>query len=99
MQLGEPVNPRGKGLIRSADALAKAGFAEEAAAINRVRRRNAWNRYAVGLVKSAQTVVQAVSILDRLHILLYWKQFTDEARQVLAGDERGIVWLGQPDAH
>lgn len=93
----EPVNPRGKSLIRSADALAKAGFTEEAAAINRVRRRNAWNHYAVGLVKSAQTVAHAASILDRLHILLYWKQFTDEARQALAVNDRAIVWLGRPD--
>ena len=91
----EPVNPRGRALILCAEALAKAGFAREAEAINTVRRRHRWRQYAVRLVQNAQKVAERFGVLDRLHVLLYQGQFSPEDFDTLSRRPEGIIWLGK----
>jgi len=89
----EPINPRGKGLIRCAEALAEAGFHKEAKAVNAIRSRKRWNEYAVNLVKNAQKVAAEYNVLDRLHMLLYSKPFDERILSKVMEDKRGIVLL------
>ena len=89
----EPVNPRGPGLIRCAEVLKQAGFHEEADAMNAIRSRTNWNDYAVNLVKNAQEAAAKVNMLDRLHILIYSKQLSNEGRNKLMSDGQRVVWL------
>ena len=89
----EPVNARGKGLARCAQALAQAGFTAAAHAADAVRHEAAWNEYAVNLVKAAQLVAVRSGVIDRLHVLLYANRFTSDAQETLNTDPRGLVWL------
>ncbi len=89
----EPVNARGKGIVRCAEALAQAGFTAAAHAADAVRHEAAWNEYAINLVKAAQVVAVGSGVIDRLHVLLYANRFTSDAQETLNTDPRGIVWL------
>jgi len=91
----EPVNPRGPGLKRCEEALSEAGLHDEAAAFRRIRCADGWNAYAVRVARAAQRVAECCGVLDRLHVLLYEKQFDREAAEGLRKDGRGLVWLGK----
>lgn len=88
----EPVNARGRGLIRTCDALKQASFLEEAATVNAVRRDEAWSEYVVGLVKNATTVFEDMGWVDRLRILMYGSRLSPEDRGRLE-KLPAIIWL------
>lgn len=89
----EPVNPRGKGIVRCAQALSTAGFLATAKAVDAIRHALAWNEYALGLVRTAQAAAARQGLIDRLHVLLYANRFSPDAQDALNKDRRGIVWL------
>jgi DNA repair photolyase len=50
----EAVNPRGKGLILTQEALEKSGYVKEAESVQSIRRRDAWSQYTFDLIKKIQ---------------------------------------------
>jgi len=91
----EPVNPRGPGLRRTQEALERAGYANEAAAIERIRRRREHSEYVVELVAAVQSAVREVYEITRLRFLLYSSGLTPEDAARIRRDDAGVVWLGR----
>lgn len=89
----EPVNARGKGLTNTSAALRLAGYGDEAAAIDHVRRRENWSSYTTSLIKTAIDVADRKGALGKLKILLYPKNLSGEHQAELEKFEQGIVWL------
>ena len=91
----EPVNPRGPGLCRTAEALAQTGYAEEALAVSAIRNRANWSCYVATLLRRVQQAMSDEAMIDKLRFLLYPSRLTpDHGRQIRAADE-GVVWLGK----
>lgn len=89
----EPLNSRGPGVKRTAEALRNAGFKFEAESVDSVRSNSGWNAYVVKLIKIAQRVASDFSVMDRLHILLYPKRLSSDSVAELQKDARCIIWL------
>jgi len=89
----EPVNARGPGLIWTAEDLRSAGYTDMAAAVDRIRKRDAWQEYAFELTRHAQAAAAALGLLDKVHVLLYQNRFDPALVAALNEDELGIVWL------
>lgn len=90
----EPVNPRGRSMHNSADALAKIGKIREAKMMLDVTSSNKWSEYTFNLCQNAIEVATERKILDNLHILLYPSHLRREHEEALRrkyGDE--IIWL------
>ena len=91
----EPVNPRGPGLRRTQEALERAGYPNEAAAIERIRRRREHSEYVAELVAAVQSAVREVYEITRLRFLLYSSGLTPEDAARIRRDDAGVVWLGR----
>ncbi len=89
----EAVNPRGRGLILTQQALEQAGYLEEAEAVEAVRTREKWSRYVVGLVKRVQGSVRRHSNIDKLRFLQYPSGLMPQHLEYLKRNDDGIVWL------
>ncbi len=89
----EAVNPRGMGLRLCEEALEKAGFAAEAAAMARIRDRKQWSQYVVDLIVNVQRSVRRYSDISKLRFLLYPSRLLPEHVEALKKDDTGIVWL------
>jgi DNA repair photolyase len=76
----EPVNGRGPGLINTANELRLAGFGEEAAAVDHIRKKEDWSWYATELIKRAIQVAESRGVLGILKILLYPKSLQGARR-------------------
>lgn len=85
----EPVNPRGRGLIYTADALRAAGLSEDADAVDAARNRKAWARYASDITIAALDAARKLGLTDILHVLLYENELLEPLKRT-AGS---IVWL------
>jgi DNA repair photolyase len=92
----EPVNSRGNGLLKTSAALRLAGYRDEAASVNHIRKRENWSSYTTALVKEAIDVARSKRVLDRLKVLLYPDGLLPEHRAELEKYDQGIVWLN-PD--
>jgi DNA repair photolyase len=91
----EPVNARGTGLRLTQEALESHGYASEAAAIGRIRQREQWCKYVVGLIASIQRSMRTHSQIERLRLLLYPSVLSAEAIAQIRADDAGVVWLGK----
>lgn len=89
----EAVNPRGKGLILTQEALADAGFEKEARAVELVRNRKNWSRYVVELIEKVQSSVREYSDISKLRFLQYPAGLLPEHVEQIAEDGEGVVWL------
>ena len=89
----EPVNSRGKAVTNTVQALRRAGLTQEADAVDQIRNRNNWSAYTLKFVQNAIKVATAKKVLDKLHILLYASNLTDEHKAKLHEQPKGIVWL------
>jgi DNA repair photolyase len=89
----EAVNPRGKGLILTQEALEKSGYVKEAESVQSIRRRDAWSQYTFDLIKKIQGSVRQYSDIHKLKFLLYPKNLNSEHRVQIENDDAGIVWL------
>lgn len=89
----EPVNARGNGLMKTSAALRLAGYPDEAAAVDHVRKRANWSSYTTTLFKEAIEVADSRGVLELLKILLYLKHLSAEHKAELKKLDRGIVWL------
>jgi hypothetical protein len=93
----EPVNPRGPGLRLCQEALARGGFRPESLAVNRIRRRKNWSRYAGGLIEALQESMRRHIDIDKLRFLLYPSGLREQDLARIRNDDEGVVWLGKGD--
>jgi DNA repair photolyase len=90
----EAVNPRGRGLILTQQALEKAGYHNEAKAVEAIRRGPNWSAYVVNLIKNLQQGVRKYSDINKLRFLLYPKGLQANDLEAVKQDDAGVVWLG-----
>lgn len=91
----EAVNPRGRGLILTQQALAEHGYHEQAQAVGAVRNRTQWSRYVAVLIRHLQDSVRRFSDTSKLRFLLYPSGLTPEDLDQVERDDAGVVWLGK----
>ena len=89
----EAVNPRGRGLIETANALRAGGFGVEAEAVDRVRKKAAHTEYVQRLIVTVQRAMREHGMIDKLKFLLYGSGLTAAAKRQIESDNAGIVWL------
>ncbi len=94
----EPVNAKGKALLNTATALRLAGLKAEADAVDAIRDKEAWSKYATALTENAVKVAEAQGVTGKLKILLYTDRFTDADREQLKQHKAVIKWLGKDKA-
>jgi DNA repair photolyase len=90
----EPVNPRGRGLILTQQALEQAGYHAEASKIKSIRSRLRWSGYVAALIRNLQQSVRKYSDISKLRILLYPKGLESHDVALIQKDDAGVVWLG-----
>lgn len=91
----EPVNPRGPGLRLVQEALAEAGFPNQAAAIGQVRKRREWSVYTANLIQTVQRVLRSYGSIDKLRFLLYPAKLHPADVETIRRDDSGVRWLGE----
>ena len=89
----EAVNPRGRGLILTQQALKNGGFNAESAAIASIRVRTVWSDYVARLIRSLQNSVRQHSDIRKLKFLLYPKGLEKHDLEEIKRDDGGVVWL------
>ena len=89
------MNARGRALTHTIHALRQAGYATEAAAVDKIRNKVAWSAYTVRLVANMQRVLRRHGVLDKLRFLLYPSSLTQADAAQLRLHRDGIVWLGK----
>lgn len=89
----EAVNPRGRGLILTQQALAQNEFNAEAAAIASIRSKGVWSRYATDLIINLQSSVQKYYDINKFRFLLYPARLAKHDLQTVQQDDGGVVWL------
>ena len=91
----EPVNARGPALRVTQESLESHGYATEAAAIKRIRKREHWSRYVVEMIRLVQNSVQRHATLSQLRFLLYPSALLPEDVAVIRRNDAGVIWLGK----
>jgi DNA repair photolyase len=89
----EAVNPRGKCLVLSQNALERSGYAKESQSVKEVRNRKARSRYTLELIKSLQRSMRKYSSIRKLRFLLYNNDLLPEHLTAVRKDEAGIKFL------
>lgn len=89
----EAVNPRGRGLILTEQALIEAGYTEQAESINAIRNRENWSGYVVTLIKNIQRSIRKQFDINQLRFLQYRSGLTDWAISEIQKDDAGVIWL------
>ncbi|MDD5134706.1 MAG: radical SAM protein [Phycisphaerae bacterium] len=89
----EAVNPRGRGLILTQQALERAGFHNEAKAVEAIRSQVNWSQYVARLISNLQQSVRKHSDIKKLRFLLYPKGLEVCDLEVIKQDDAGVVWL------
>ena len=90
----EAVNPRGRGLILTEQALESQGYPTEAAAIKSLRTRRHWSDYVVRLIQNVQRGVRGFYDIGKLRFLQYPSGLNEQDVAKIKRDDAGIVWLG-----
>ncbi len=89
----EAVNPRGRGLILTQQALEKTGYHNEAKAVEAIRSQTNWSEYVAKLIRNLQQSVRKYSDIKKLRFLLYPKGLTINDLTEIKNDDAGVVWL------
>lgn len=89
----EAVNPRGRGLILTAEALRAAGYVTEAEAVDAVRRTPKHSAYTRRLIQNVQRATREHGISKRLRFLLYPSGLTGGDESTIRKDDAGVIWL------
>ncbi|MCX5645303.1 MAG: DNA photolyase [Phycisphaerae bacterium] len=90
----EAVNPRGRGLILTQQALLEHGYVHQGEAIGAIRNKRCWSKYVVGLIKHLQSSMRRFSDINKLRFLLYSSGLTPEDLAQVREDDAGVIWLG-----
>ena len=91
----EAVNARGKALGDTQRAVESGGYAKEAAAIGRIRKREHWSRHVVEMIHHVQSSVQWHATLAKLRFLLYPSALLPEDAAAIRQSDAGVIWLGK----
>ena len=91
----EAVNPRGKGLILTQQALKSAGFDKEAACIQNIRNKKNWSSYVLKLIKNIQQSVRGQYDIRKLRFLLYPGSLENQDLTQIKEDNAVVIWLGR----
>jgi len=91
----EAVNPRGRGLILTQQALREQGHHQQAEAIGAIRARVRWSQYVVTLMNDLQGSVRRLYDINGLRFLLYPSGLTPDDLARIQQDDAGVVWLGK----
>ena len=94
----EVVNPRGKGLIHTAEALRLAGLRHEADAVDALRHREHWSGEATRVIRMLVDSAERLYDPARLRILVYPSGLSEADERSLRTIARGIVWLDKQKA-
>jgi DNA repair photolyase len=94
MILAKPLNVRGLTLRRMQKALAKAGYSREAEALESVKTRKGWSRYATEMALNFQRSCLKLYELGRLRFFLRPSQLVEEDISRLEMSDHGIHWIG-----
>jgi DNA repair photolyase len=89
----EAVNPRGRGLIQTQQALEAACFYDAAKAIQKIRNRDAWSDYVLHLIKNVQQSVRKYYDISKLRFLQYPSGLNPKDIDEIKKDDAGVVWL------
>jgi DNA repair photolyase len=89
----EAVNPRGKSIILTQEALEKAGYFKEAQAVEAVRNQKNWSEYTFQLIRNLQCSVRKYSDISKLRFLLYPSGLLAEHTKQIKNDDEGVIWL------
>jgi DNA repair photolyase len=89
----EAVNPRGRNLLATEEALRASGHANSADGIAEIRRRVNWSPYVVRLIRNLQGSFAQNLSLRHLQFLLYSTGLTAEDTQWIQSHGAGVVWL------
>lgn len=89
----EAVNPRGRSIILTQQALEEAGYAKEAICLESIRNQKNWSEYTYQLIKNLQKSVRKYSSIKKLRFLLYSSNLTDKHVKAIRKDDAGIKWL------
>jgi len=94
MILARPISVRGLALRRMQKALAKAGYAREAAGIESIKTREGWSRYATEMALNFQRSCLKLYEIGRLRFFLRPSQLVEEDIWRLEMNDHGIHWIG-----
>jgi len=89
----EPVNLRGRALTLTNDALRNCGYQSEAVAVESIRDKESWSRYATQLILNVQKSVRKLYDISRLKFLLYPSRLTSADIIRIKRDDTGVIWL------
>jgi hypothetical protein len=89
----EAINPRGRGLILTEQALETAGYRTEAAAIRNIRKRRNWSDYVIRLIKNVQRSVRKYYDISKLRFLQYPSGLKERDIAEIKKDDAGVIWL------
>ncbi|MHB0946124.1 MAG: radical SAM protein [Sedimentisphaerales bacterium] len=89
----EAVNPRGRGLILTQNALEENGYTTEAQAIEAIRNQKNWSEYTVRLIRNLQQSVRKYADIKKLKFLLYPKGLMEQHLELIKKDDAGVIWL------
>jgi DNA repair photolyase len=91
----EAVNPRGRGLILTQEALKSAGFNHEAACIQSIRSQKNWSSYVLKLIQNIQHSIRTQYDIQKLRFLLYPGSLESQDLAQIREDDAGVIWLGR----
>jgi DNA repair photolyase len=91
----EAVNPRGRGLKLTEEALKANGYSFEATHVDCIRYKEDWSWYVTGLIKNIQTSVRQFSDIRKLRFLLYANRLESQDITRIKQDDAGVIWLGK----
>ncbi len=91
----EAVNPRGKGLAHTVEALAAAGFISEAEQVRVITTRRSWSSYCLELYGALTKALRKHKRAKDLRFLCYESSFDAETLEKAKRmkDQTGIIWL------
>jgi DNA repair photolyase len=92
--LAKPLNARGLALRRTQKALAKAGYAQEAAAIESIKTRKGWSRYAAEMACNFQRSCLKLYQTGCLRFFLRQSRLVEDDISRLEMNDHGIEWIG-----
>ena len=89
----EPLNRRGKSIIKTKDALALSGYRFEAEQVDAVRNKIKWSGYVTELISKVQKSIRMFSDIKKLRFLLYPADLTAADRKKIKNNDAGVIWL------
>lgn len=89
----EPLNRRGKSIIKTKDALALSGYRFEAEEVDAVRNKIKWSSYVAELISKVQKSIHMFSDIKKLRFLLYPADLTAADAKKIKDNDAGVIWL------